>query len=152
MTPAPFVATAALVFTVATSPLLAVQQPGSGGTGNEGERLYRTYCASCHGMTGRGDGPVASELRTAPADLTDFAARNRGVFPSQLLRSIIDGRGIRAHGLDEMPVWGDAFRSEAEGLSQQQVLERIDAIVRYLESIQVRSARLGESGNDNVGS
>ena len=110
-------------------------------TRDTGERLFRTYCASCHGVTGRGDGPVASELRRPPPDLTGFAVRNRGVFPTQLLRSIIDGRGIRAHGLDDMPVWGDAFSSGPDGLSERAVQARIDAIVAYIEALQVRSAR-----------
>jgi mono/diheme cytochrome c family protein len=123
-----------------TSPLVAATQRGPNATGTPGERLYRTYCATCHGTNGRGDGPMADQLRTAPADLTGFAARNGGVFPQERLRAIIDGRGIRAHGIEEMPVWGDAFRSAPEGLSTRDALARIDAIVTYLRSIQQRRA------------
>jgi mono/diheme cytochrome c family protein len=123
-----------------TSPVVAATQRGPNTPGDAGERLYRTYCATCHGPSGRGDGPMADQLRTAPADLTGFAARNGGVFPNERLRTIIDGRGIRAHGIDEMPVWGDAFRSAPEGLSARDALARIDAIVSYLQSIQQRRA------------
>ena len=105
-----------------------------------GRALFVTYCASCHGTGGRGDGPAAAGLRTPPADLTMFAARNGGRFPAERTRRIIDGReaGVRAHGNLEMPVWGDAFRRR-EGLSDAASRARVDAIVGYLESIQQRS-------------
>src|SRR5882762_11043140 len=32
----------------------------------EGHRLYAKNCASCHGMTGAGDGPMAHTVSTAP--------------------------------------------------------------------------------------
>ncbi|GMR10815.1 MAG: hypothetical protein BMS9Abin28_1639 [Anaerolineae bacterium] len=34
-----------------------------------GAELYATYCAICHGVTGEGDGPAASGLEKAPANL-----------------------------------------------------------------------------------
>jgi mono/diheme cytochrome c family protein len=34
-----------------------------------GERVYRQYCQSCHGVVGAGDGPAAFALRPRPADL-----------------------------------------------------------------------------------
>jgi hypothetical protein len=83
---------------------------------------------------------MAEQLRTAPPDLTTFAARNGGVFPSERLRQIIDGRGVGAHGIREMPVWGDAFRSDPGGLSPEGAQARIDAIIRYLQTIQERKA------------
>jgi mono/diheme cytochrome c family protein len=103
-------------------------------------QLFHTYCASCHGVTGHGDGPIAGEFRKVPPDLTKYSARNGGVFPSERLRQIIDGRGVPAHGNREMPVWGDAFRSGRGALSAEGVTARIDAIVRYLKAIQERSA------------
>jgi mono/diheme cytochrome c family protein len=139
---APIIRFAGVLFALAalTSPVVAATQRGPNTPGDAGERLYRTYCATCHGPSGRGDGPMADQLRTPPADLTGFAARNGGVFPNERLRAVIDGRGIRAHGIGEMPVWGDAFRSAPEGLSARDALARIDAIVNYLRSIQGRSA------------
>jgi mono/diheme cytochrome c family protein len=104
-----------------------------------GAALFRTYCASCHGSDARGAGPVTAQLRRMPPSLTTFALRNGGLFPSERVRRIIDGRDVPAHGSYEMPVWGDAFRRTREGLSDQAVSARIDAIVRYLESIQERA-------------
>ena len=46
---------------------------------SSGKQMFRDYCAACHGMEGRGDGPVARFfLRTAPADLGALAQRNGG--------------------------------------------------------------------------
>ena len=103
-----------------------------------GASLFRTYCASCHGADGRGAGPMTTRLRRLPPSLTSFAVRNAGVFPSERVRRIIDGRDIPAHGTFEMPVWGDAFRRR-DGLSDEAAAARIDAIVRYLDSIQERA-------------
>src|ERR1700739_3276365 len=35
-----------------------------------GEQQFKRYCASCHGKDGTGNGPVASELKRKPANLT----------------------------------------------------------------------------------
>lgn len=104
-----------------------------------GATLFRTYCASCHGTDARGAGPMTTQLRRLPPSLTSFAVRNGGVFPSERVRRIIDGRDIPAHGTLEMPVWGDAFKRTREGLSEEAAAGRIDAIVRYLDSIQERA-------------
>jgi len=39
-------------------------EPGLTGQGllEEGAKLYKTYCASCHGEQGRGDGPASAGL------------------------------------------------------------------------------------------
>lgn len=35
-----------------------------------GPNLYKAYCASCHGISGAGDGPVASSLNVEVPDLS----------------------------------------------------------------------------------
>ena len=80
-----------------------------------------------------------TQLPRLPPSLTSFAVRNGGVFPSERVRRIIDGRDVAAHGSFEMPVWGDAFKRTREGLSEAASAARIDAIVRYLDSIQERA-------------
>jgi mono/diheme cytochrome c family protein len=114
-------------------------QQASSGSKDPGARLFRAYCASCHGLSGRGDGPVSGQLRKATPDLTKYTERNGGVFPSEHLRQIIDGTGPAAHGDRQMPVWGDAFRTSRGGLTPEAVKQRIDAIVRYLGAIQARA-------------
>ncbi len=105
-----------------------------------GSQLFRTHCASCHGSTGRGDGPLAEQMRRMPPDLTRFTARNGGMFPSERVRRIIDGRDVPSHGDREMPVWGDVFRIPRGEPATAAALGRINAIVRYLEAIQERGA------------
>ena len=123
-------------------------QAPSTAANDPGNQLFRTHCATCHGPDGRGNGPMADQLVRKPPDLTQYTARNGGVFPSERLRSIIDGRGVPAHGGLEMPVWGNVFKRDA-GSTEESVKARIDAIVRYLAGIQARGARL--DGGDQEG-
>ena len=107
----------------------------------DGASLYLAYCASCHGRTGRGDGPVAEYLRIPPADLTKITQRANGVFPTHEVGRMIDGRHVvRAHGDAAMPVWGDAFQRIAPEISDAEVVARINALVKYLEAMQPRQA------------
>ena len=103
-----------------------------------GRVLYVEHCASCHGTSGRGDGPAADSLRRQTTDLTGFSRANGGVFPAGRIRRSIDGRGVPSHGSVEMPVWGTVFKATAPPANGRSVQERIDAIVAYLESIQER--------------
>jgi mono/diheme cytochrome c family protein len=104
-----------------------------------GGELFRTYCAVCHGSGARGDGPLATSMTRKPADLTEIAKRNGGVFPSELVFRTIDGKKpVRGHGGPDMPVWGDAFARSRDGGSEEKVKQMIDSLVNYLESIQAR--------------
>jgi mono/diheme cytochrome c family protein len=103
-----------------------------------GRQIFMTYCASCHGAEGRGGGPMAAQLRAEVPDLTQFAVRNGGVFPTARVRQIIDGRLIPSHGTGEMPVWGDAFRSAPDRPDERGIAARISAVTMFLESIQLR--------------
>jgi mono/diheme cytochrome c family protein len=104
-----------------------------------GSTLYRTYCASCHGVSGRGDGPVAEHLRRPPGDLTRLALGNNGVFPEDRLVRIIDGRQmVRTHGDSDMPVWGDGLSRSIDGGDEALRQARIREIVKHLASLQQR--------------
>ena len=43
----------------------------------EGEGWYAAQCASCHGVTGHGDGPLATTLSVSPPALADLAVQAR---------------------------------------------------------------------------
>lgn len=118
----------ALILAVAT-----VSLPNTGyGQRLDGKTAYLTLCAWCHGASARGDGPVAPHLNQKPTDLTKLAAANGGIFPSERVYDVIDGRrAIRAHGTREMPVWGMARR-----ISPTLYRARIRAIVDYLAGLQ----------------
>lgn len=105
-----------------------------------GSELYQRYCATCHGESGKGDGPTAGALKTRPADLTHIAARRGGKFPDGEIARFIDGRfETPAHGSREMPVWGERFGADipAAGVSEEVTRGRIVVLVEYLKSIQV---------------
>jgi hypothetical protein len=103
----------------------------------DGAGLYRTFCASSHGASGRGDGPMAGQMRRDPPDLTAYRMRNRGTFPADRLRRIIDGLEVAAHGNRTMPVWGDVFRQDG---GRPGANSRVDALVKFIESMQQRTA------------
>jgi hypothetical protein len=60
---------------------------------------------------------------------------------------IIEGRDVGAHGSGEMPVWGHVFRRMPSDTSDGSATERIEAIVRYLESIQERAGHENPAGH-----
>jgi mono/diheme cytochrome c family protein len=104
-----------------------------------GEASFRSYCASCHGVSAKGDGVMAPYLRFRPADLTLIAKRHAGRFNADEVYRIVDGRILVAgHGGTDMPVWGDSFRQSAHRYSEKEVKTRIRALVAYLKSIQVK--------------
>lgn len=105
-----------------------------------GSDLFLRYCASCHGVDAKGNGPIAHALKRPPADLTTLAKRSGGRFDEGAVMSMIDGRRLVAeHGSREMPVWGVVFEEEREGQPYQAYagLLQSRALADYLRSIQV---------------
>ena len=116
------------------------QPPAEQALGALGQELFLRYCASCHGLDARGDGPAAKALSRPPADLTGIAARREGRFPEGEIAAFIDGRfEVSAHGTREMPIWGRRLAEPiAEGTAGEEVARgRIDLLVEYLKTIQV---------------
>jgi mono/diheme cytochrome c family protein len=108
-----------------------------------GRDTFLRYCASCHGPEGRGDGPLAASLTTAPADLTQLAKRAGGRFDERATLETIDGRrAVAAHGTRDMPVWGAVFESEEQTEGEPylgyQSLLKSRLLMDYLATIQER--------------
>lgn len=105
-----------------------------------GASLFLTYCASCHGTGGEGNGPVAGALRTPPPDLTRLVERYGTPLPRARLAGFIDGREyVAAHGPREMPVWGNVFFEDVGPSSPDPEASKrktIAVLLDYLESIQ----------------
>ena len=110
-----------------------------------GKMEYDSACAVCHGLTGKGDGPLKSQLTKPVPDLTVLAKNNKGLFPFDRVYQIIDGRQeVKAHGSREMPVWGRAFNTETSIYfdnyppqdSESAVRSRILALTEYLYRLQ----------------
>ncbi|MGI9433073.1 MAG: c-type cytochrome [Myxococcota bacterium] len=114
--------------------------------GGPGSVLYLTYCESCHGVAGLGDGPAAASLRTPPADLTQLWKRYGTPLDRKRLAEYIDGRMLTSyHGAEsrEMPIWGEEFFGDAppdtvgiEGARRH----LIRVLVNYLQRLQSEQA------------
>jgi mono/diheme cytochrome c family protein len=103
-----------------------------------GEQMYQTYCAVCHGKDGKGNGPAAEALKTAPTDLTHLAQSNGGKYPADKVSNTIRGdQNIAAHGTKDMPIWGNVFWHMSQG-HQSEVQLRIANLDRYIESLQTK--------------
>lgn len=113
---------------------------------------YRISCLSCHGVGGKGDGPMAQFLTIKPTDLTQLSNNNGGQypdlkagrFPFARVFQIIDGRTVvSGHGDRAMPVWGDRYVAEKSGkygpylgANEHVVRGRILELVYFIQSIQ----------------
>jgi mono/diheme cytochrome c family protein len=100
----------------------------------EGKMQYQSSCAACHGIDAKGDGPVSTELKTRPTDLTVLAKNNNDVFPYDMVYQVIDGRNstIPSHGTREMPVWGYRFGPPQAFRFKHHIL----AVIDYLKTVQ----------------
>ncbi len=111
------------LFTVGLKTVVAEPPPAF-----EGRALYVSYCQLCHGVSGKGDGPLAKAMKIEPADLTT-TVRSRS---DTILMKIITGEGRQTitgrdrHNLlsDAMPEWKDIF-TEAQ-------IKSLIAFLRFL--------------------
>ena len=94
-----------IVLSFAT-PSLAQQK----GDPAKGKVTYGTYCVSCHGASGKGDGPAAATLNPKPRDLTDKA--HMAKHKDDYLFEIIKKGGVAVGKSAVMPPWGTALKDE----------------------------------------
>ena len=107
-------------------------------TATSGKQMYTSYCAPCHGIDGRGQGPVAGALKTPPTDLTGLSRMNRGKYPDTHIVTVLqNGVELPSHGSAGMPVWGPILGKMNQTNPQDRLL-RISNLSRYLETIQVK--------------
>jgi mono/diheme cytochrome c family protein len=103
----------------------------------DGASIFRNYCAACHGLDGRGHGPVSKALKREVPDLTRLSQRNGSAFPTIHVRTTImfgTDSLLSAHGSKEMPIWGPIFH-EIE-FDQDLGNVRLENVTKYLEFIQ----------------
>ncbi len=103
---------------------------------------YQNYCAECHGLGGKGDGPsrLTIPMNPPPNDLTVMARNNGGKFPFDRVVDSIDGRkNIPSHARLQMPFWGTTLQKPGQEFTPESdavVKRRIESMARYVESIQ----------------
>lgn len=115
---------------------IMVSSPAFGGA-DEGKADFVQFCASCHGISAMGDGPMVPWLVRQPSDLTMLSRQNGGPFPADWVYFVVDGRrDVAAHGPREMPVWGMQFALPGAPLEDPTARARIYDLIDYLRSIQ----------------
>lgn len=109
--------------------------PYDGGVAN-GADLYQQHCAICHGLDGRGQGPLAAAMKVVPADLTRIAAEHGGEFPDAKIADVIrNGGAVLGHGSRAMLPWGLYF---SERHKPDVGRTRIKELVAYIKSLQAK--------------
>jgi mono/diheme cytochrome c family protein len=103
---------------------------------SSGKEMYQAYCASCHGIDGKGTGPAAAALKDPVPDLTLIKNHNQGQFPAPHVAEIIRGDvDMAAHGSKDMPVWGPVLLAVSDH-HPAEVQQRTANLVGYIESLQ----------------
>jgi mono/diheme cytochrome c family protein len=117
-----------------TAPAATVPAKMDPAAAAKGRTTFVRYCVACHGMSAKGDGPLAKDLRVGVPDLTEMA--EGGVFPYQrVVDSVAKGSTVRGHGTDDMPAWGPAF-NRTSGTGAVTVDQAIHHLAHYIWSIQ----------------
>jgi mono/diheme cytochrome c family protein len=101
-----------------------------------GKDLFKQYCAACHGIDAKGNGPARATLKVPAANLTTLAKRHGGTFPDDYVVKVLQfGPGFAIHGSSDMPTWGPIFRY-MDNYNQATVQKRIRNLCDYLKSLQ----------------
>lgn len=137
-----FALTSALVIAVAfgyaNEPANKVIIPVKKSSPWNGKQMYAGYCAPCHGVDGRGNGPAAPALKSPPTDLSMLARENHGKYPDGHVLSVLRfGIETPAHGNAQMPIWGPILAGMNPQDSQEQRI-RIFNLSKYIETLQVK--------------
>jgi len=108
---------------LATSPQLSL--PKSLLPFFEVEQIFQKNCSSCHGLTGKGDGPLAKQLTPEPTDFTDKErAINRSIMGLyDVISGGLDGTAMPAFKqLNDRQRWSLAFQVGSMAYTGQQNL------------------------------
>ncbi len=100
----------------------------------EGRKLYVSYCLICHGVEGKGDGPLAKSMQITP---TDFNTEIRNKNDNVLRKSITGGRLHDAIS-SAMPNWANVLRKS-----------EVSALIAYLRFLSIQQHPL--MGDPEVG-
>ena len=108
-----------------------------------GSEEYRISCLNCHGVGGKGNGPMAELLIKKPSDLTVLSKNFNGEYPFFRIYQTIDGRIlVTGHGDRDMPIWGmryleeDAKRYGTLYGGEDVVRARVLQLVYYIQMLQ----------------
>jgi mono/diheme cytochrome c family protein len=102
-------------------PLVLTPFASDAAAAEDGALLYATYCVTCHGDTGKGDGAASAALDPKPANFADpkfWASRDDAT-----VKKVIKEGGAAVGKSAMMVAWG-AVLDDA----------KIDAVIKHLKS------------------
>ena len=86
----------------------------------DGDQLFRFYCAQCHGLEGKGDGPnVTEDFATDPRDFSN-AEEMQKLSDADIKNVVLDG-GAALSKSELMPPWSKTLTEE-----------EVDTLVKHL--------------------
>lgn len=86
-------------------------------------QVYNFYCAQCHGMSGKGDGPnVTKDFPVSPRNFTNAGEMNK-LSDADMKNVILDG-GPAASKSPMMPPWSKTLTGA-----------EVDALVKHLREL-----------------
>ena len=84
---------------------------------DRGLYVYKAYCVACHGVSGRGDGPMAARLYrdfgVRAVDLTQPSFHKKR--SDAQLKEIVRAGGQAVHRTQFMPAWGNTLTNRQVG-------------------------------------
>jgi len=104
----------------------------------DGKAMYGSYCTPCHGVDGKGKGPISPSLKRTPSDLTLLSKNNGGVYPKAHVVGVLE-HGTSASGHDQagMPEWASTL-GKMDQNNKLDVPLRISNLAKYLETLQAK--------------
>jgi mono/diheme cytochrome c family protein len=134
------------LLTLSAAVSLLVGVTGTSFAASMGEEEYKSSCAGCHGMDGKGNGSFSEFLKGGAPSLRVLSKNNGGVFPYDRVYKIIDGRtAVKGHGSSEMPIWGKEYTADSvkthgpffgEYYSEGAIRSRVLSLIDYLHKLQ----------------
>ena len=119
----------ATLLTLAALAVLLVPAMASAGDAAAGKTQFQAFCSSCHGMGGKGDGPVGAALNPPPRDFTkgDFKYDTDG-----------DGKPGTDADLKNVITKGAAAYGDSPLMAPWPTLTaaQIDDVVAYIRSLK----------------
>ena len=127
------IAALASIASLALPEVALAEDRQAAGSAAVGQETYLRYCAVCHGLDGRGAGPLADAMKKTPPNLTLLAKQNGGKFPATRVADTIRDGAIPGHGRKTMLEWGKVFGGDKDRLEATSLV--LD-LTLYLETLQ----------------
>ena len=104
-------------------PLVLGSLSGEAFAAEDGAAIYKSYCATCHGDTGKGDGAASASLDPKPASFVDpkfWSSRDDAA-----VKKVIKDGGASVGKSSLMIAWGSVLDDA-----------KIDAVIKHLKTFK----------------